>query len=295
MAILALGASSLNAAIRKLTGAEGAQSLQSLWQKGIGSEDVNSVINVPRSGLASTALLANLLQLLLTLIYLAYNNLFTRKEVANEWTRYGQRALPLRVTDPRGAQRSSYYLGLPFRYAIPLQLGSLLLNWLASQSLYVINIFYFDYMERPAVSQRIRGSNMTGAEYYAIGYSCIGIILTLTLGVVLLFIGWIDDFRRFKTGIPLVGTCSAAISANCHSIHQHPKEMVLKPLKWGVVSIRNGVSHCAFSDHIDSVVPPSDGELCRSEVVNENSSDNDDNRPLSFIRRRLSDFHIQYA
>lgn len=44
---------------------------------------------------------ANSPQILLSVCYLGFNNLFTRLQTAVEWARYGVKYLPLRVTDPK--------------------------------------------------------------------------------------------------------------------------------------------------------------------------------------------------
>lgn len=46
-------------------------------------------------------LTANSPQLLLSFCYLAYNNLFTRLQMAREWVLYSEEYHPLRVTDPQ--------------------------------------------------------------------------------------------------------------------------------------------------------------------------------------------------
>ena len=44
-----------------------------------------------------------------------------------------------------------------------------------------------------------------------------------------------------------MASCSAAIAAASHREPDEHKDMVLVPLKWGVTSHRDGVSHCTFS------------------------------------------------
>jgi hypothetical protein len=80
-----------------------------------------------------------------------------------------------------------------------------------------------------------------------VGYSSIGIILAMTTGTILvLAILTIGDFFRYNSKrtrhggpgqprtMPLVGTCSAAISANCHR-HEEDLDCSLLPLTWGFV------------------------------------------------------------
>jgi hypothetical protein len=71
--------------------------------------------------------------------------------------------------------------------------------------------------------------------------------------IFLVGIGWLVfiagvgmGLRRYRVGMPLVGSCSAAISAACHPAADEP-EVALVPVKWGVVSVADGVGHCALS------------------------------------------------
>ena len=87
------------------------------------------------SGLLQTVLVADSPQLLLSLIFLTYNSLFTCMLVANEWNQYAHSRKPLRVTSPTGVQRSTNRLQLPYKYGVPLLFISGTVHWLVSQSL----------------------------------------------------------------------------------------------------------------------------------------------------------------
>lgn len=50
----------------------------------------------------------------------------------------------LRVSEPMGIQRSSYFISLPLRYGIPLYATSGLMHWLVSQSLFLARITAVD-------------------------------------------------------------------------------------------------------------------------------------------------------
>lgn len=86
-------------------------------------------------------LIANAPQLMLTAGYFTYNTLFTRLVIAREWFSYAGAARPLRVTDPRGKQVSTYRLQLPYRYSVPLLVLSIGLHWMVSNTFYIV-IFY---------------------------------------------------------------------------------------------------------------------------------------------------------
>jgi hypothetical protein len=96
---------------------------------------------------------------------------------------------------------------------------------------------------------------------YLCGYSPIVILLVLIfallMGTVAIFLG----FKRFKSGMPMVGSCSVAISAACHPIPGIEKKVVTnKPLTWGVMGANSeGVAHCGFLN--DLLEAPKSGIL----------------------------------
>lgn len=83
------------------------------------------------------------------------------------------------------------------------------------------------------------------------------------LGVLLLVLQLGNAFiRKFPAGssMPLVVSCSAAISANCHR-PELDEDAYLLPVRWGVVSV-NGEGHkiCSFTTMRD-VEPPKPGDI----------------------------------
>ncbi len=158
--------------------------------------------------------------------------------LAEEWSGYAHERKPLRVTNAMGEQRSTYRLQLPYRYGIPLLVLSGTLHWLVSQSLFLARVTAF----APDGSEDVK------ASVSMIGYSCIAIITVIILGSVVVLLGIAMGFRRYKAGMPLVGSCSAAISAACW----RPSEdegVERKGIMWGVVGSKDeqGIGHCCFS------------------------------------------------
>ncbi|KAI2477405.1 hypothetical protein Ptr902_11030 [Pyrenophora tritici-repentis] len=215
--------------------------LGALWRTGFGAIQGNNLLNI-RTPLLRGVLLANIPQALFSYLYLAFNALYTTMLVAAEWSSYGVDRKTLRVTAPAGQQRSTYWLGLPYRYAIPMTITSGLLHWLASQSFFKVQIAITDTHTRDIVG-----------EISTCGYSPIAIILTTVLASVIALGGAISRRLWYPAGIPLVGSNSAAISAACHA----PPEDVdasLLPVQWGAVTHGredgNGnekIGHCCFS------------------------------------------------
>jgi len=120
-------------------------SLASLWDLGFGSLTPYTyiVVGLPTedpAGLVSNVLLANLPQLILSVLYIIYNVMLSAFLVQREFSRMGSVRKPLRVSEPIGIQRSSYFISLPLRYGIPLYMSSGVMHWLLSQSLFLARI-----------------------------------------------------------------------------------------------------------------------------------------------------------
>ncbi|KAF2118006.1 hypothetical protein BDV96DRAFT_489526 [Lophiotrema nucula] len=75
--------------------------------------------------LLTNKLAVNAPQTTLSFIYVAYNLMLTTLLLAREWDQYAYHRKGLRVSSkPKGAQRSIYFLQLPYRYSVPLLLVS---------------------------------------------------------------------------------------------------------------------------------------------------------------------------
>ncbi|KAL8743097.1 MAG: hypothetical protein Q9184_008155, partial [Pyrenodesmia sp. 2 TL-2023] len=203
-------------------------SFRGLWKLGYGTVTFQSLLSdnafPTNGGLVLPIFVANFPQLLLSFLYLAYNDLFTSMLLCREWTGYAQHRKPLRVSRPRGEQRSTYSLQLPYSYGIPLVLVSGALHWLVSQSIFLARITVFDSLDRED-------------ERYSVstcGYSCIAIISVIFVSAIALLAGNANGFRRYPAGMPLAGSNSAAISAACHAPVDDVDASIL-PVMWGAV------------------------------------------------------------
>ena len=109
---------------------------------------------------------SNLWQFVISLLYLAYNAVFTAMLVAHEWDRFGKVRKTLRVTEPQGLQRSTYAISVPLKYGLPTLFAFAILHYTVSQSVFVVYLtrFFSNGMEDVA--------NRTATS----GYSCIAII-----------------------------------------------------------------------------------------------------------------------
>lgn len=170
-------------------------------------------------------------------------------------TSYAYKRKGLRISDrPYGRQRSTYFLQLPYRFAIPLMALSGTLHWLVSQSIFLVAIDYYDSHGSPVPADSI----FSEQGYKTLGFSPIAVLSAIVLGGVAvgLVIGF--GFMPYTSGIPLAGSCSAAMSAACHTIDEDG--IAEMKLQWGVVSADyEGFGHCAFSS--GEVRRPSKGEV----------------------------------
>ncbi|KAI8930983.1 hypothetical protein NX059_011995 [Plenodomus lindquistii] len=225
---------------------------------GFGAVDPRTaVVGMPSDPIVN-AVVSNLAQLVLSLLYFSYNALFTAMLMGYEWTTFALKSKGLRVSScPTGAQRSTYFLQLPYRFGIPLMILSVALHWLVSQSIFLIKIDYYDSFDNPTVVMDNGGG--TKPDYTTLGYSPSAMIAVLVLGsltaISIVAIGNIP----YKQGIPLAGSNSMAISAACHP-GEDGTEAAVGKLRWGVVGVsEDGVGHCAFSTK--EVTAPVEGTM----------------------------------
>jgi hypothetical protein len=213
-------------------------------------------------GFFFAVLFANMFQAIISAIYLLCNNLLTVMVVAKEWNAYNFKRRTLRVSARKGMQRSSYFLSLPYRYSGPLMVLSGLLHFFISQSVFVVQTVA--YLPKYEPQQRFERHPVLDGS--CIGFSSLGIILALGTGCILvlylLFVGarFGPTVRKVRANepcpMPLVSTCSAAISANCHA-HPDDKDCIFLPLQWGYTAETNGATRGRYTFTTDSSVEAS--------------------------------------
>ena len=152
--------------------------------------------------------LANFPQGLLSILYLTYNGLFTCMLMEQEWQDFAHRRKHLRVSSPRAGQRSTYYLQLPYHYAIPLIFSSGLMHWLISQSIFLAHV----------IAYTVDGVRDPEHDVITCGYSPIAIIFAIVMGGLMIIAVIGTALRRYESLMPLAGKCSAVISAACHRL-----------------------------------------------------------------------------
>lgn len=182
------------------------------------------------------AWLANSPQVLLSLCYLAINNICTCLASTREWNQLAHTRKGLRVSRPFGQQRETYFLQLPYKYAIPMMMSSIGLHWLLSQAFFLQRADWY------------RGDGTISSAVSRCHYSNVSIVILLTAALVLLIILACLGSRAMQERIPPAASCSLVISAACHP----PKTEVdvhLKEVQWGAVRgvDTEGFGHCCFT------------------------------------------------
>lgn len=168
---------------------------------------------------------------------------------AYEWSSFSKTRTPLRVSSkPKGLQRTTYFLQLPCRYAFPLILISGTLHYLISQSIFLVSIQLFGPPGSKSLSKDL-SERFEEDDIITCGYSPLMIFMAVCVSVVMGGVGLgVGYGRKLRGEMPLVGSCSAAISAACHSGRQEGYEVgaALKPLLWGVVGDVEGAKRYGF-------------------------------------------------
>ncbi|KAF9889072.1 hypothetical protein FE257_008049 [Aspergillus nanangensis] len=210
-----------------------------MWSQEMGKPTSNTIF-YDGEDVILLILLANSPQLTYSILYFLCNGLLTNMHLAVEFNDFATSRKHLRVSWPKGQQRSEYYISLPYRYGFPLITVSIIMHWLLSQSLFVVKIRALDVHE-----------NETDEYTTACSYSSKAILWTILIGSLAMGVLIGLGFRRLRSDMPLASSCSAAISAACHPPPEDT-EASLKPVKWGEIIKRPRISSRSeeSSEHI---------------------------------------------
>jgi hypothetical protein len=157
---------------------------------------------------------------------------------AQEWNNMSTIRKGLRVTNPHGDQRSTFFLQLPYRYSLPLIGTGGILHWLLSQSFFLVRLDAYDG-QRKIDTARSRSD---------CGFSLISYFVAVGVAFCLLCAVGVAGLMKLQMRMPVAASCSLAISAACHG-NPDEVDVHLKKVKWGVVgnSVEEGREHCSFS------------------------------------------------
>lgn len=291
LAIILVSGGLLDAGIKTIQNNGSPASFIDLWDLGFGTATSSTTLGTMKGGqFMGSVFLANIPQLIVSTAYFLYNNLLSNMLLAAEYDSYAKQRMPLRVSWPKGLQRSTYYLSLPYRYSIPLQVASALLHWLISQSLFFMAVIPID----------LSGNAEPRSQVSLLGFSPVAIIFAIILGGVMVGAVLLLGIRRFKSNIPLAGSCSAAISAACHPVWGG--EHALRPVMWGEVRMPQANQTSLSASDSEEVLcrPESDEDESRANHVQEGSeanllterpSDNNVSAHCSFTSYEVVDPH----
>jgi hypothetical protein len=161
-----------------------------LWSIGFGKVNGQNLLPL-KTSLLGGVLLANSPQVVLSYLYIAFNGLYTTMFISQEWATYMKQRKSLRVTVPVGLQRSTYWLSVPFRYAIPMTVMSSVLHWLSSQAFFLVQITVTDLSTRQIDPEE---------QISTCGYSPFGLILATVTGTLLAVCGIVIRFFHSLQG-----------------------------------------------------------------------------------------------
>ncbi|EPE31687.1 hypothetical protein GLAREA_12443 [Glarea lozoyensis ATCC 20868] len=178
---------------------------------------------------------ANIPQFIVSSLYFAYNTIYTSMHSAAEFSHFTLTRKALRTTRPLGAQRSTYWLSLPWTYSLPLAIASMTLHFLISASLFIARTEILD-----------PSNAIEPISYMQVGYSPLAILLAVIFGSLMVLAMILNGFRKLDPGL-LVGNNSLAIAAAC----QRPEwdsDAHLRAVRWGVVRAATDgrPGHCAL-------------------------------------------------
>lgn len=187
-------------------------------------------------------LLANVPQFVVSYLYLGLSNILTTMIAMAEWTSYGQSARGLRVSTPKSgtAQRSTYFLSLPYRYAVPMLLFVTTVHYFVSEMVFLAQIEWYDYQGDLA------------AATTQIFFSPLAMLIAVTLGsTIVVALVLLGVFKKHPGNMPLAACCSASIAAACQPGLGRERlrgDLALGEVQWGVVGYdEHDVGHATFA------------------------------------------------
>jgi hypothetical protein len=153
-------------------------------------------------------LLANLfslgsIHLVISIIYLFYNHLWSRMLAASELNNLVKTPASLRVTLPVTGAQNTYHLAIKPHYSALLLITLTLFHFLTTRAFSVVAVSTYDVL----------GYYSHRRITYVVSTS--SAMLALVLGLIMLCVLAFGLDKRLDAGMPVMGTCSMAISAAC--------------------------------------------------------------------------------
>jgi hypothetical protein len=201
-----------------------------------------------KDGFIASVMFANYWQVALSILYFAANSLLSCYSVSHEWSSFAKNKKFLRVSFPRGMQRSTYFISVPYRIGLPTLAASIILHWLLSQSMFLVNskVYQYDtgdWVANPVydpsghfvtVDTNCRSSLMSMCPQitHSICFSSLTICSAISFGWFLfLVLLYCSFFIHLKSDMPIVSTDSRSIQAGCQApLEDYDAHMF--PVQW---------------------------------------------------------------
>ena len=211
-----------------------------LWSLGFGQANGQALIMRDVSvrsaspNIVGQSVLANIPHLTFSLIYFQWNMILTTMLMGREWNNFSQKRAALRVSDnPKGDQRTRYFLQLPYKFTVPLIIISILLHWILSQCIFVVSV---EVLENMYDLGGDIGNAVISWGLVTCGYSPVAIMTCLLVSIAIPTSVIGAGRRRLRGPMPVAGSCSLTIAAACHHTDGNPRpDTALEPLAWGVM------------------------------------------------------------
>jgi hypothetical protein len=186
-------------------------------------------------------MLTNVTQHILSGLYILHNKIFASILQAAESNDYSLQRNGLHIsTATKGAQRDAYSLSPPYLLGSPVDyIGPAALACVAKPLVSILTNTF-------TILDDNTNATVTNFTY---GYSPIAIIFVIIVAAIMATFAVFTGFKRFKSGMPMADSCSAAISATCHPVPGLERIVELDaPLQWGVMGVTAvGLTHSGFS------------------------------------------------
>lgn len=126
-----------------------------------------------------------------------------------------------------------------------------LLQWLASQSIFLARIDVLDYNDQL----------LPDVTFNGIGWSLIALVFALIIGSLMIIGLQVLPLRKLPKTMPLMGSNSAAISASCHRAeYDRGYDITRVPLMYGVLRDSGIGGHHRVGFSAEDVGPLKEGE-----------------------------------
>ncbi|KAK8038556.1 hypothetical protein PG993_006967 [Apiospora rasikravindrae] len=189
-----------------------------------GDEDARLTVSTSPISYLGGLIVANIGQLVLSWCYFAYNALLTRIHVEKELNAYSRTFRPLRVSFPKGEQVVTWRLQLPYHFGIPLIVTSIILHWLASNSIFIL-IWEGGYWSNStptgsgsALSVDSRNHALAADSVVMVGYSPPAVLATLILVATLATVPLFVSLYKLPGDMVFGASNSLVLSALCHAV-----------------------------------------------------------------------------